>query len=116
MWAAPGSPGPVGCLSGPGQGLRGLYCLSFKLGFLWSLRPLWNRCLFYREDAGQLLEVGLGWAAVSEASGSSLRARLGSLGPLGFLCGLTVVSRVCGISLFAELGSLCTLSSLSVPD
>lgn len=54
----PGSPRPLGSLSGPIQGLQGLWVLSFRLGSLGSLELLENRCLFHRKDTGQPLEVG----------------------------------------------------------
>lgn len=57
LQAAPVSPRTVGCLSGPGWGLRGL---SLRLESLGSRRPLENSCLFHWEDAGQLFEVRLG--------------------------------------------------------
>ena len=61
-----------------------LWVRSGPLGPLGSLGHLGTH-LFHRGDTGQLLEVRLAKAVVSEACGVPLCAELRSVGPLGFL-------------------------------
>lgn len=65
------------------QGQNGQLLKVRWLCWLGSLGPLGNRCLFHRENTGQLLEVELDRAGVSVVSEVSLWVLLGLLCFLG---------------------------------
>lgn len=100
--------GPLGCLSAPGQGLRGLSLTLGSLGTdVYSIgKTLDSSLQGWVGVSGDCLSgwdlwdpwtLSLGWTRVSGTSGVNVCT---SLGPLGLSLARDVVSGACGVSLW----------------